>query len=93
VSGDEANSSVIPIRSRPVIAANCIGKALDQGVQEKALRLLAVPKKVLPTVHNQTTRCPSLLIPPAASRRRSCSSALIFRQLPDAGTIMFSASF
>jgi hypothetical protein len=52
VSGDEANSSVIPIHSRPVIAANCIGKALDQGGQEKALRLLAVPKKVLPTVHN-----------------------------------------
>jgi hypothetical protein len=74
VSGDEANSSVIPIRSRPVIAANCIGKALDQGVQEKALRPLAVPKKVLPTVHNQTTRCPSLLIPPDASRRRSFSS-------------------
>jgi hypothetical protein len=32
---------VIPIRSRPVIAANCIGKALDQGVQEKALQPLA----------------------------------------------------
>jgi hypothetical protein len=53
LSGDDANSYVIPIRSRPVIAANCIGKALDQGVQEKALRPLAVPKKVvLPTVHN-----------------------------------------
>jgi hypothetical protein len=52
VSCDDAKSSVIPIRSRPVIAANCIGKALDQGGQEKALRLLRVSKKVLPTIHN-----------------------------------------
>jgi hypothetical protein len=52
VSGDEAKSSAIPIRSRPVIAVNCTGKALDQGGQEKALRLLAVPKKVLPIIHN-----------------------------------------
>jgi hypothetical protein len=56
MSGNLPNSSVISVRSRPIIAANGIGKALDQGVQEKALRPLAVPKKVLPTVHNETTR-------------------------------------
>jgi hypothetical protein len=52
VCGNLPNSSVISIRSRSIIAANGIGKALDQGVQKKALRPLAVSKKVLPTIHN-----------------------------------------
>jgi len=38
VWGDHAKPPVIPIRSRPIIAANGIAQTIEQGAQEKPLR-------------------------------------------------------